>query len=245
LLVVVHGTGRQTGGYLRGLKEFSEEHNCAVLCPLFPAGIVDPDDLHNYKAVVYKDIRFDLILLSMIDQAAQTWRLRTDKFFLRGFSGGGQFAHRFFYLHPERIAGVSIGAPGRLTPPDTTKPWPAGLSNICNIFGVFNAPNFHHMARVPVQFIVGEKDVDTSLLETVKEPNAAEKEAGKTRVERIRWLKAALESKGVTSELKVVRGVGHDGLKCLGGVEEWLGPHVGKMRSKDRAMSIFRLGKQS
>ena len=232
LLVIIHGTRRQTGGYLNKLKEFSEQHHCAILCPLFPAGIVDPDDIHNYKNVLYKDIRFDLILLSMIDQAAQIWRLRTDKFFLHGFSGGGQFAHRFFYLYPERLAGVSIGAPGRLTSPDTDQPWPAGLSDARQIFGVPKAPNFHHMARVPVQFVVGEKDVDKSQLEIVRAPNAAEKEAGGTRVERIRWLKAALESKGVASELTLVPGVAHDGLKCLPALEAWLGPYVEKLRSK-------------
>ena len=88
------------------------------------------------------------------------------------------------------------------------------------------------MARVPVQFVVGEKDVDKSQLEIVRAPNAAEKEAGGTRVERIRWLKAALESKGVASELTLVPGVAHDGLKCLPAFEAWLGPYVEKMRSK-------------
>ncbi|KAG7094330.1 hypothetical protein E1B28_007929 [Marasmius oreades] len=228
LLVVIHGTRRQTERYVNKLEHFCELHGVILLCPLFPAGIIESDDLNNYKDILYKDIRFDSILLSMIHQASRIWRIETDKFFLHGFSGGGQFTHRFMYLHPERIAAVSIGAPGRFTPPDLCKPWPAGVGNISELFGPFKSerPDFEQMSRVPVQFIVGEKDTDVSMLESIKDPNDAEKEAGKTRVERIRWLKKAWEAVGISSELTVVPKVAHDGIKCLPGVESWLKNHL-------------------
>lgn len=232
LLVVIHGTRRQTGSYLNKLKAFSNEHSCVVLCPLFPAGIIDQGDVHNYKTILYKDIRFDLILLSMIEQAARIWCLKINKFFMHGFSGGGQFAHRFFYLHPERLAGVSIGAPGRFTPPDSETSWPAGLHDVPVLFGISNCPDFRAMAAVPVQFIVGEKDTDVSQLQVVKRPNAAESEAGGNRVQRIRWLHDAWEKVGVPSELTEVPGIGHDGIKCLPFVEKWLGPHIDNVRSQ-------------
>lgn len=155
----------------------------------------------------------------MLAQASNTWRLRTDKFLLHGFSGGGQFAHRFFYLHPSRLLGASIGAPGRITPPDTEKDWPAGVRDAATLFGVEDAPNFGEMAKVPVQFVVGDRDVDTALLDLVTSPNAGE--VG-TRVERIRWLRDRLAACGVQSELSIVKGVGHAGVKCLPVVEEWI-----------------------
>ncbi|KAF9256521.1 alpha/beta-hydrolase [Marasmius fiardii PR-910] len=228
LLVIIHGTRRQTGRYIDKLKDFCETHSVVLLCPLFPAGIIDYVDVHNYKNILYKDIRFDTILLSMIDQASQIWRINTDQFFLHGFSGGGQFAHRFMYLHPERIAGVSIGAPGRITPPDTSKPWPAGVGNISELFSPLEnpRPDFDRMARVPVQFIVGEKDTDVSWVELVKDPNEAEIEAGKTRIERLRWLKKAWEAVGISSELTVVPKVAHEGVKCLPELEVWLKKHL-------------------
>ncbi|TFK39681.1 hypothetical protein BDQ12DRAFT_681013 [Crucibulum laeve] len=226
LLVIVHGTRRQTGGYLNRLKDFSENHHCAILCPLFPAGIIDPDDIHNYKNMCYQDIRFDLVLLSMIEQASKRWRLKIDKFFLHGFSGGGQFAHRFFYLHPERLAAVSIGAPGRITSPSQEEPWPAGLCDIQRLFQISNIPNYGAMGSVPVQFVVGERDVHTKQLASVKTPSNAEREAGGNRVDRMGWLKNAWAAVGIQTEMTIVPKVGHDGLKCLPHVESWLKPLV-------------------
>lgn len=57
LFVIIHGTRRTTEGYLTKLKMFSETHKCIVMCPLFPAGIIDPTDLNNYKALLYEGIR--------------------------------------------------------------------------------------------------------------------------------------------------------------------------------------------
>ena len=48
---------------------------------------------------------------------------------LVGYSGGGQFAQRFFYLYPERLHAVSIGAPGRTTWLDKETNWPRGIKN--------------------------------------------------------------------------------------------------------------------
>ncbi|KAK7433550.1 hypothetical protein VKT23_020724 [Stygiomarasmius scandens] len=220
LLVIIHGTRRQTGKYADKLKQFCEDHNVVLMTPLFPAGIEDPEDLHNYKNIIYNNIRFDTLLLSMIDQASRVWRLQTDRFYLHGFSGGGQFAHRFLYLYPDRLAGVSIGAPGRITQPDTDHSWPAGLGGVEQVFGICGVPNHRAVAQVPIQLVVGEEDENTALLKLAKKKNQAESEA-ENRVERIQWLKAAWEKCGIQSELAVVPGVGHDGIKCLSPVEEW------------------------
>lgn len=215
LLVALHGTRRQTGGYLTNLKEFSEEHRIVILTPLFPAGIIDPTDVHNYKNLLYNGIRFDLVLLSMLTQAATIWRIDTERFFLHGFSGGGQFAHRFLYLHPTRLRGVSIGAPGSITQPTATHAWPKGLSDTFSVFKV--EPDFAAIADVPVQLLVGEKDTDAGML-------SADAIAGPHRVARATYLHTALKDRGVASELSVVPKVGHDALKCLPAVEAWLAP---------------------
>ncbi|KAJ6581036.1 poly hydrolase [Mycena capillaripes] len=215
LLVVLHGTRRQTGGYLTHLKDFCETHRVAVLAPLFPAGIIDPTDVHNYKALLYRGIRFDLVLLSMLAQAAAIWRIDTERFFLHGFSGGGQFAHRFLYLHPTRLRGVSIGAPGSITRPTSAHAWPTGLGDVHSVFGI--EPDFAAIARVPVQLLVGEKDTDGGML-------SADAVAGPHRVARVRYLHTALAGRGVASELTVVPKVGHDGMKFLFAVEAWLAP---------------------
>ncbi|KAJ7173680.1 poly hydrolase [Mycena filopes] len=214
LLVVVHGTRRQTGGYLTHLQSFSETHRVLILLPLFPAGIIDPFDVHNYKNIAYRGIRFDLVLLGMVEQAGRVWRVESERFYLHGFSGGGQFVHRFWYLHPGRLLGVSIGAPGAITHPTREREWPAGLGDVERVFGVAG-PDFAEMGRVRVQFVVGEKDTETGMI-------ARDDVAGATRVERVRYLHGCLAGLGVEAELTVVPGVGHEGIKCLAAVEAWL-----------------------
>ncbi|KDQ57419.1 hypothetical protein JAAARDRAFT_206970, partial [Jaapia argillacea MUCL 33604] len=160
LVVFIHGTSRLIP--LSAMTQFAEDHNCIVLAPLFPCGIIELTDMHSYKSLLFHDIRFDLVLLSMIEQASHIWRIRTDKFLMHGFSGGGQFCHRFLYLHPSRLAGISIGAPGAVTLPLLGHTWPRGISNIKEHFGVAQeaseVPDFTLMGKVPIQFITGEKD---------------------------------------------------------------------------------------
>ncbi|KAJ3891264.1 poly hydrolase [Lentinula edodes] len=223
LVVIIHGINRDAKGYLESMRNFCEQHSCLLICPLFPEGVPNPKQQNSYKELSSRGTRFDTILLSMIDQAGRTWRIQTDRFYLHGFSAGGQFVHRFAYLYPNRLAAVSIGAPGRLTAPDTQSPWPEGVGNVREIFGLPGIPNFAAMARLSVQFVVGEKDVGTGMIESMKNPTKFEIEAGNTRVARIKWLKEAWERIGVASEMSVVPGVGHDGIECLSAVKGWLG----------------------
>ncbi|KAF5388785.1 hypothetical protein D9757_005676 [Collybiopsis confluens] len=234
LVVVVHGISREVDGYMEGMRSLCEQHACALLCPLFPEGVPNPKHKNSYKELYSSKTRFDTILLSIIDQAAQSWELYTEQFYLHGFSGGGQFVHRFMYLHPDRLAAVSIGAPGRLTAPDLQSPWPEGIADVQQVFALPEI-QFDKMASIPVQFVIGERDVKTSMIEGMKDPTKFEMEAGQTRMERIRWLKAAWETVGIASELTVVSGAGHDGLKCLSAVTEWLGQKL----SDSRRSGIF------
>ncbi|KAJ7623640.1 poly hydrolase [Roridomyces roridus] len=217
LLVVVHGTRRQTGGYINQLQRFSEQHRIVIFCPLFPAGIIEPFDVHNYKGLLYKDIRFDLVLLAMLKQAAETWKIDISRFFLHGFSGGGQFAHRFLYIHPTRLRGVSIGAPGSITRPTKTHVWPADLGDAKEVFAI--EPDFALIAKVEVQVLVGEKDTDTSML-------SRDDITGATRVDRAKYLHGALVERGVSATLSVVPGVAHEGIKCLSTMERWLSDRI-------------------
>ncbi|KIK68874.1 hypothetical protein GYMLUDRAFT_622657 [Collybiopsis luxurians FD-317 M1] len=221
LVVIVHGMKRDVESYVDAMRSFCEENTCALLCPIFPEGVPNPKQKNSYKELYSNHTRFDIILLSMIEQAGHNWQINTDQFYLNGFSAGGQFVHRFMYLYPERLAAVSIGAPGRLTAPDSQSPWPEGVATVHSVFALPEV-DFQKMGRVPVQFVIGEKDVGTGMIESMKNQTRFETEAGQTRLERIQSLKAAWEGVGISSELTVVPGVGHDGLQCLSAVQEWL-----------------------
>jgi hypothetical protein len=67
LLVVIHGTGRETSQLLDKLVPFSHAHNCAILCPVFPGGLDSPNDMDSYKTLSSCSLRSDLALLSMLE----------------------------------------------------------------------------------------------------------------------------------------------------------------------------------
>ncbi|KAL8291426.1 hypothetical protein RQP46_002404 [Phenoliferia psychrophenolica] len=202
LVVLIHGTMREAESLRNSYAQFSEDHACVVLVPYFAAGILGREDRDSYKLIAYKGIRFDTILLGMIDEVADVYNFESDKFLLAGFSGGGQFAQRFLYLHPERLRAVSIGAPGEITPPDSTIDWPKGIRNLSELFDGSGAGNFKAMSKVAVQFLVGELDND---------PKALATQDGTGRIDRITFLPEALVERGVGvgSVLEVIPGVGH------------------------------------
>lgn len=206
LHVAVHGTARHAEHTRDRIAALAEERGIAVLAPLFPMGIDDPDDVHNYKTLLYNGIRFDEILLGMIDEAAERWRLEAAQFSLSGFSGGGQFAHRFLYLHPARLRAVSIGAPGRVTLPED-EPWPLGLRDVSELFGI--TPQLETIVTVPIQVIVGDADLAADVLAAVAN-DPFEARAGATRVDRARRLAAELTGLGADVETVLVPGVAHD-----------------------------------
>ena len=189
LAVVVHGTLRTPERYREEFSAFAEEHNCIILCPLFPAGIIESQDLDNYKYLEYHGIRFDHILLSMVDEVARKYELDVSRFLLHGFSGGGHFAHRFLYLHASRLRGVSIGAPGMITMIDPERSWHIGTKGLEDKFGI--ASTLEEMRAVPVHMVVGADDTDTWEINNTSGPLWMEgaDAAGKTRVERLSALR--------------------------------------------------------
>jgi poly(3-hydroxybutyrate) depolymerase len=231
LLVAVHGTGRTSFLDFRdGFAEFGRWNDCAVLCPVFPVGVLGDGNRSGYKYIAESDIRYDEIVLKMVDEVAAKYGQDWSRFAMFGFSGGGHFTHRFAILHPARLWAVSIGAPGSVTLLDPTKDWWVGIRDVKQRFGVdFDAAA---LARVPVQMIVGEADLET--WEITHKPGGTywmegANDAGRTRPERLRALKASFESAGVDVRLELVPGVSHDRMKVLGRVKDFL---AGALRAK-------------
>ena len=157
LLVLIRGSTRRD--WMRdSFCDFAERTGTVLLVPLFSVGAA-ADDVHGFKWIDAHEVRYDLLLLDMIELAAEFRPLATNRFALFGYSGGGQFAHRFLYLHPHRLTALSIGAPGNVTLPDFVRPWSAGLRGLEERFGVeFNADA---VQAVPIHLVVGGADTET------------------------------------------------------------------------------------
>jgi poly(3-hydroxybutyrate) depolymerase len=215
LVVMQHGTERNASLYRDHMAAFADEHQVAILAPLFPAGIIDPEDLHNFKFIEYHGIRYDLALLAIIDEVSRRYPIEPETFYLHGFSGGGQFAHRFLYLHPERLAGVSIGAPGRITQLDDSLPWWLGTADLEQRFG--RPVDLDAVRRVPVLMVVGDNDIDTWEINNPGEANWMDgvEKTGGTRIERLRTLERNYLAQGIDVRFELVPGVAHRGSLVL------------------------------
>ena len=159
LIVAMHGTGRTSTAYRDGFAELAERRRAIVLAPLFPVGLIEPGELSNFKRLKFHDMRFDKLLLSMVDEVENKYGIDARRFLLFGFSGGGQFVQRFHLLYPQRLAAVTIGAPGNVTLIDERRDWWVGTRTLMQEFGV--ELDLAELRKVPVQMIVGSDDTET------------------------------------------------------------------------------------
>lgn len=224
LLVAVHGTGRTSAIEFRdGFAEFGLYNDCAVLCPIFPVGVMGDGARSGYKYFEEGDIRYDLALIAMVDEMAAKYDQDWSRFAMFGFSGGGHFSHRFAILHPEKLWAVSVGAPGSVTLLDPARKWWVGIADIEQRFGKpFDAAA---LARVPVHMIVGEADLET--WEITHKPGGryymdGANDAGPTRPERLESLAASFREAGVDVTVDKLPGVSHSRLSTLGHVKKFL-----------------------
>jgi pimeloyl-ACP methyl ester carboxylesterase len=229
LIVAMHGTGRTADAYRDGFAPLAERTRSIVLAPLFPVGLIEPGELSNFKRIKFHDMRFDLLLLAMVDEVAKKYGLDPkQRFLLFGFSGGGQFVHRFYYLHPDRLAAVTIGAPGSITQLDDSRDWWVGTRTFTAEFGT--GLDLDALRQVRVQMIVGALDTETWEI-TIRPGDRiwmeGANDAGRTRIDRLKTLKASYEKNGIPVQLDIVAGIGHEGWKALDPViaffEETLG----------------------
>lgn len=199
IVCIIHGTARTIEGYRRAYREFANKNKMIVVTPLFPGGLFDNNDFNSYKLLVCNGLRYDLILLSMIDELSRRYRIEKEKFLMCGFSGGGQFVQRFFYVHPERLMGICIGAPGRITYIDDKVDYFWGTRDFEKIFD--KKMNIEAMQEVPVQLLIGE--YDTKFI--------GDSPYGTNRIERILKLKKNFEEHGINVQLDVMEGIAHSG----------------------------------
>jgi pimeloyl-ACP methyl ester carboxylesterase len=121
-------------------------------------------------------------------------------------SGGGQFALRMLLLHPSRLRGVVVSAPGRITRVDPHSAWPLGTADVVERFGVEVIPS--QISRVPVLLTVGAEDHGVEDL--AAQQDAAQERFGATRRERMEAFVEHLRDLGADPAVTVIPGVGHD-----------------------------------
>lgn len=218
LVVVIHGSSRTAESYRDRFIEFAEQYSCIVLVPLFPVGIPAPGDADSYKMQRPSSVRYDLLLLAMVDEVSASYAVLPG-LFLYGFSGGAQFAHRFYYLHPQRLKALSIAAPGQVTLLDEQHIWGRGIADIERCFS--RALCYSSMRQVSVQMVIGSEDN-----ELIMDDDATPHCQQRSRQQRLLALYKNFSDQEIAVQFVTVPGVGHDGYALLAESQRFLGEAI-------------------
>ena len=211
LVVVVHGSPRTFMAFRDRFADFGKAERALILCPLFPVGVSGDGNADGYKYLAEPGLRYDRLLLDMVEEVRARWPGTGDRFGLFGFSGGAQFVNRFLLLQPQHLWAASIAAPGSVTLVDDAADWWVGVRDLQAHFGA--GLDRAALRRVPVQTLVGAADLETQ--EVTHRPGgrywmAGANDAGATRPQRLETLRASLVAAGVAVEHEELPGVGHD-----------------------------------
>ncbi len=181
LLVTVHGISRNAREQIEQFKAWAEWYKIILLAPLF-----SKSHFKDYQRLgrTGRGLRADLTLEQMIKEAAELTGSRHDKYFMFGYSGGGQYVHRYAMAHPDKVERIAIGAAGWYTYPDSERRFPRGIKETADLPGLnFNPVNF---LRIPTLVMVGEWDIERD--PGLNQSRHIDRRQGKTRVERgKRW----------------------------------------------------------
>lgn len=181
----------------------------------------------GYKYLIERDLRYDQLLLKMVGELEAISGLSFGRFMLFGFSGGGHFAHRFLYVHANRLSAVSIGASGGNTLIDDKKDWWLGTRNVKELFGV--QVDVEEIRRIPILMVIGSRDTSNFEYQTGSPYYSAEAtKLGRNRMERMATLRHNFAKCGISSEQVVVPDAAHEGFKMLPEVTSFFSKVLGR-----------------
>jgi pimeloyl-ACP methyl ester carboxylesterase len=164
LMVVVHGYGarRNNARGRQRVRDFTtlwgrevDGRKWIVMAPHFDEKRFNGDYQRLNRAGLRADVRLNR-LIKAIGAQGRPLDVNTKKIFLLGFSGGGQFVHRYVAFHGQKVSRAVIGAPGWFMWPDVDLPYPIGM-------GEPHAPRkglerLRRLCRQEMLLLVGDRD---------------------------------------------------------------------------------------
>jgi len=216
VLVCVHGISCNAKEHIEAFSEYADQLGFIIVAPVF-----SKVDFAGYQRFGFSKRnpgqRSDLALHAIMDDVGKQTGCDTNKFLLFGYSGGGQFAHRFAMAYPERIISAALGAPGWFSYPTKNAPFPRGLRGAKSALDIeFKSEKF---LKVPMMVCVGEHDIRRD--PALNMQTRIDEQQGKNRFERgQRWIEemqenARIEGLNTRYEFLSLPQSNHDFLQCV------------------------------
>lgn len=214
LVVAVHGISRNALEQMAAFSTLAAERGHVLMAPCFDT----PED-EDYQRLGRRGRgrRADLALDDAIRRLAEKTKIEFGSRFFFGYSGGGQFVHRYLMSHPDRVTAAVVAAAGWYTFPDAHQAYPHGLRVGAALAGVRMEPSA--FLRVPLLVTVGSLDVDRDA--SVRTTPKVDEGQGGDRIERAkRWvtaMQAAARARSIPArhELEMLDGAGHSFSDCV------------------------------
>lgn len=183
-MISVHGISRNAQEHVQGFIAQAEKYGAIIIAPYFPR-----DNFRRYQRLGKSahEGRADLAFDNIIQDVSEWLQQQFYPLRIFGFSGGGQFAHRYAMFYPKRVKRLVLAAPGWYTFPDPDRHYPLGLRSTKEWPKLsFSAERF---LKIPTMVTVGEEDdLRDDDLNQEREIDALQ---GFNRIERgERWINA-------------------------------------------------------
>ena len=177
-LICVHGISRNALEHVYAFRDLADEFGFPVVAPVFGR-----TSYRGYQTLGQKS---GWNALAAFDGAADELAADFGAPFINlfGFSGGGQFAHRYAMARPERVRALSIAAAGWYTFPDAAARYPRGYAGD-------RPPGADIAAFLTLPMLVAVGSADRARDATLRQGKRINAQQGADRVERARnWVGA-------------------------------------------------------
>ena len=198
ILVTVHGVSHNAEEQARRFRRLARQYGIVLVAPLFTA-----DRFADYQrlGLTGQGQRSDEALQMILTEVRQQIGVTGRRVYLFGYSGGGQFVHRYAMAHPDQVEAVAIGAAGWYTFPDPKLRFPQGLK-LNRRMAIRLRPK--QFLRIPMAVFVGEHDIRRGQdRPELRQTGKVDAQQGLTRVERgDRWIdamRAAARQRGLNT----------------------------------------------
>jgi pimeloyl-ACP methyl ester carboxylesterase len=214
LLVSLHGVSRNAREHAERFARRAERYGVVLVAPLFPH-----DRFPDYQRLGRegRGRRADRVLNRIIAEVASLTGADARAVYMFGYSGGGQFVHRYAMAYPERVAAIAVGAAGWYTFPDDRRRYPRGIAGTEGPLGLDLDPDA--FLRVPACVLVGERDGGRDA--ELRQSPRIDRQQGETRIERgRRWVEAmtrAARARGLDTpyRFQLLPGADHSFRRCV------------------------------
>ncbi|MBI3740782.1 MAG: hypothetical protein HY257_03360 [Chloroflexi bacterium] len=208
VLVALHGVGARGDVFANRLIADADRNGWLLIAPT-----INYRDHMDMKILMEEDLRYAKLLNDALSALPSRLGIRLRQHTLvYGFSRGGQLAHRFALLYPERVESVVSISAGTYTLPIEKRvsqsvtqnlPMPFGIGDFSQVVG--HAFDSKHFNQISFWVAVGDADTRTSDV-----PRAFDDYGGRNRVQRAYMFQETLKQIGVDARIAVFQGVGHE-----------------------------------